>query len=371
MLGGPDYPGAMSLFNPGHSNSADLNLGSYPSFGGYASASDELGNLSWFLWPDLDGSGGYLHVSRNASGGQGFVVDGNAGGSGNPTVSILGTSTSAVFNMNGGSLSLLGPSSSTVFDMNNASMTLLGASSGATLSMNNTGDAAVQLPTNAISATEVVDEAGVASASSNPTIGQYLGAIIAPTVFTTITAPAAGYALVLATAELKFEHTNGTSSEAILGVSTTINSFPNTQDHAVVISSNAPSGTYTQAVTVHGLFQVSAGANTFYLNGWGSSGSLLPEVQDIQLTAIYLPTAYGTVDPTAVASSAAPAGDSGTFAALTPSGPAEEQAAVFHPRRIERELDAVRAELEALKRQLSAQADAVARLARVGAEKRK
>ena len=47
---------------------------------------------------------------------------------------------------------------------------------------------------------------------------------------------------------------------------------------------------------MHGLFSVAAGLNTFFLLGDEGGGNAL--ARDLQLTLLFVPTSYGTVQPT-------------------------------------------------------------------------
>ncbi|HVO76711.1 MAG TPA: hypothetical protein VMT60_01875, partial [Candidatus Bathyarchaeia archaeon] len=94
------------------------------TYGGHVETFDEAGNITCALQPDYNGTGGYVTVDRGV-GIPGFTVDGNYGGTGDPDVTIAGASRSVEFNMN------------------------------------NVGDASVNLPQNAISSSEILDEPGM------------------------------------------------------------------------------------------------------------------------------------------------------------------------------------------------------------------
>jgi hypothetical protein len=116
------------------------------------------------------------------------------------------------------------------------------------------------------------------------------------------------------------------------------------------INGNVVSGFNEAIVTVHGLFQVTEGSNTFYFLGEEQLGDF--EVWDQQLTIVFLPTAYGTVEPTIAGGPAASkdrrerprdadrdvVGDRGTASA-------DDIA------RLQRELDDLRAEVRELRKQ--------------------
>jgi len=193
---------------------------------------------------------------------------------------------------------------------------------------------------------DISDEPGVASTLSGGSVALTTG--VATNVLTrTITAPSSGWVLVIGTGEMNFLHFAGTNSNANLGVSATSATFPTNQDVNAVISSAAGSGNYVIPMTVHGLFSVSAGANTFYLVARENTGTA--SITDMQLSLAFFSTAYGTVTPTLQG----PGGDveaSGTAAGagLTPADVAAEQAEAraFNLARIQRELDGLQQQLD-------------------------
>ena len=108
-----------------------------------------------------------------------------------------------------------------------------------------------------------------------------------------LTCPTNGYVLVMGTCEVTVAHTTGTSSNAQFGVSAWSTSFPLNQDVDLTLTSALTTGSYYFPVTVQGLFQVSAGTNTFYLLAEESSGVF--SATDMQLSLVFVPTDYGTI----------------------------------------------------------------------------
>ena len=154
-----------------------------------------------------------------------------------------------------------------------------------------------------------------------------------------------------ATLEVTVLHSSGVTSLATFGVSDNSISFPANQDVGFQIPLNASTGVYIQPLTVQGLFTVgSAGVQSFYLLADQANGVF--SVADVQLTVVYFATAYGTVTPTLVS---AGAGSDRLASKLNPSDLAAEraQAAAFHRERIDNELSAMRAELDALREELA------------------
>lgn len=276
-------------------------------FGAHFDLYDEADNTTLFFGADASGTGGTLTI-RRGPGLTGFLVDGNRVGTNEPHVAVTGSLRSAIFDM-----SL-------------------------------TGNSSVALPTDAISSAETFDEPGVAS------IGQSVTTVMDGTVQTllqrSISVPAAGYCLVMGTVEAQFFHVNLATTQAIFGVSDQAGILPATQDFNLLMPPNAPSGTYVIPVTVHGLFQVSAGPNTFYFLGDETAGNA--QYADVQMSIIYIPTAYGTVTPTL------PAGGVADLSAPAPGFGASEklEAEAFHRARVEREMVVMREQMEELKRQL-------------------
>lgn len=217
-----------------------------------------------------------------------------------------------------------------------------------------TGDASVAIPNNAVNGLEIEDEPGVASNTGAASI--LLDGSVQTLLSRTITAPAAGYVLVIGTVGVAMDHTNGTVSDGNFGVSDVAGLFPPNQAVLVRVSTAAPTGLYDQVATVHGLFSVAAGVSTFYLLGDEIVGDL--SVSDRQLSLIYFPTAYGTVTPTlAAAAPGVPDGSTIRGSALTAADVDAEQAEAekFNTERIARELAQVRSEMEARMQKLEEQ----------------
>lgn len=114
----------------------------------------------------------------------------------------------------------------------------------------------------------------------------------------TITCPAAGYVMAVAHGRIATlpQHTEGTNSYAMVGISDIPTSLPGNQDLDFHIDSAAPTGTYSIPFGMTSMFTVpTAGAHTYYMIGFEHSGSV--SVADMQFNLVYFPTSYGTVDP--------------------------------------------------------------------------
>lgn len=291
--------------------------GPYFSLGGKVWCYDEGGHSIIGMEPDFDGSGGFFAVYRDVSAG-GFMVDGNYADTNDPMVIISGESRSVVFDMS------------------------------------TSGDNSVELPGSAIYSPEIGDEPGVASANRE---GSYLDLTSSYLNIEsrTISNPGADYCLVIATCEVRIIHTSGTNSSAIFGVTTTSGSLPSTQDFSLYLPSSAASGTYYFPVTVHSIIEANQGNDTFYLVGREYNGDY--SVYEAQLSVIYFPTAYGTVAPPVPGGPTAPEDQAGTELPMTEADHEAErqESEAFNRARVEEEMAAIRARLEALEHEMQEQ----------------
>lgn len=214
-------------------------------------------------------------------------------------------------------------------------------------------DDAVLLHANSISSQETITEAGAAGHYDDDGIIAGTG-IVTTLLSRSITTPSdtwtKGYVLVIATATIAFSHSNGTQSRVNFDVSDTPSGFHYTYKPSVFIDAALPSGIYNVPVTSHGIFEITtAGLNTFYL--MIEPINVSATVWGPRITLIFVPTAYGTVTATQTAGAG---GAGATRGGLSAGDIAAEQAQaeVFHRARVDRELAAMRAELEAVKAQL-------------------
>jgi hypothetical protein len=198
----------------------------------------------------------------------------------------------------------------------------------------------------------MLDEPGVASAtegSSSVTINDATTILLSRS----ITAPAAGYVLVIASGQAQVGHSNGTTSSIDFGVSDVSTTLPVNQDLAWMLSAAAGTGTYTAPVTVHGLFSVTSGSHTFYFLGNKTSTTGNSYMLDTQLTLLYIPTFYGTVEPTLAGGTDVPDGEAPvrtiSAAEVTAERSASEEA---NDARVEHELAAMRDRIAALEEEL-------------------
>ncbi len=159
----------------------------------------------------------------------------------------------------------------------------------------------------AVKAAVDTNESAVASLqTAQPGAAQVLGTTAVTSVGTTlssvlsldVTAPAAGYVVVTAAGEAQLIHTSGTATNIDeLGIGPSATSLPTIDQVDIQMPSAAASGIYDQAFSVTRVFPVSAGTTTFYLDAVKSAGGSI-NLNNMRMTAIYLPTAAGTVATT-------------------------------------------------------------------------
>ena len=312
-IGSPTANGSLDLYSTASGNT--MLEAATDTYGGNLYFYDEAGNMTAYIAGDTDGTGGHMRIYRNI-GTPGLFLSGNYAASNESYLGIYGSSRSAIFDMR------------------------------------TEGSGSVSLPVDAIGSSEILEEAGCASFVDG------LANVDLETTPTTLavrslTAPASGHVLVIATCQARTNHVNAYTSSANFGVSTSSSGFPSAQDVLFYITSGMPSGLFDRPLTVHGLFPVSAGTNTFYFLGQEINNDFT--VWDVSLTAIFIPSAYGTVDdPGAVAAVATEEPSVSQSKVITPQDIAAErvESERLNDERIRRELDEMRAKIEELEREL-------------------
>lgn len=284
-------------------------------YGGNIYLYDENGDIHTWIAAGQSGTGGNLNVFRNP-GNTGFGVIGNWAGTEEPRVWVNGSSQYAGFYMD------------------------------------QTGTSSVQLPAGAIDRTERLDEPGYASNNAWDAVGPALtGPDIDVLTSRTITVPRDGCVLAIATAQVDVHHAYDTQSYAFFGVSDDSTAFPVCQDVMLELSQYLPSGDYTFPVTNHSLFSLTgAGSYTFYFLGQQHSGSF--QIFDVQLTLVYLSSAYGTVSATAAGMRIAEEGSSAPLQSPADIEAERQESIAFNAARIERELAELRSQVERMKREM-------------------
>ena len=312
-IGSSTQTGQLSVWRDGFSYGGTVI--STTDHGGRMIIYDESGYSLLLLRPDSDGEAGVLEIKR-APLENGFAVYGAGAGTDEPIMYVSGSERIALFDMS--------------VDR----------------------DSCVTLPSDCIASHEILDEPGTASAQNGMST-VFLNSSIQTLLARTIIVPASGYIQVTGTIEATAHHSQGLASNSNFGVSDNGSVFPLNQDVALRISTIAGSGDYRYPVTVHSLFEVSSsGTYTYYILGQEITGNF--EVTDMQLTLIYIPTAYGMVISTATPSDNTPGGRTPERPVLTQADIAAEriESESFNRDRIEREIARMSEELEALKRKV-------------------
>ncbi|MFO0840004.1 MAG: hypothetical protein U1D55_15965 [Phycisphaerae bacterium] len=150
-----------------------------------------------------------------------------------------------------------------------------------------------------LDAADIGDEPGVASAID--TTPDTVSTSITTLLTRSITIPTAGYVLVWASGEANVTHSAGVSSTATFGVTDSTAAFPANQVGRLTLPAGAAAGTYRFQIAPHGLFSVASGVHTFSLIGQTATGTWTAD--SMQLSLLFVPTAYGTVTSTARGSS--------------------------------------------------------------------
>lgn len=321
-IGIPDFAeGLLITHHPGPTLPSTFG-GSHLGEGGQIDLYGEESNETFRVEPDVDGVGGWLGITSSFAD-YGFVVDGNPGATENPSIFISGDY-------------------------------------GSSFITNSPGDESVNLPVDAVSSVEILNEIGAAQNAAPAYTA------LTPFTFTTITsqtinAPTDGYVIALAQGEVEIIHVQGSGFVYMtLGISQFEDNVPLTQDFGPEIPGTSVSGEYLFPVSPHAIFPVTAGPQTFFLLGYYGSGGSNEDnmgVWDAQLTLMFVPTIYGDVAGNlASATMTSDQANDGTLASpLRAADLDAERAASIQANqaRIDAELAAMRAELAELKAQLA------------------
>lgn len=220
------------------------------------------------------------------------------------------------------------------------------------------GDSSVMLDADAINASEMLNEPGIAFRASSG------GATLTPNSGTidiidqrTINCPTSGYVLVIASAEADINHINFSSTFANFGVSNSSGSLPGGQDVELLLGNTLPGGSYDFPITVHGVFSVNAGNNTFYFLGDQNSPTGTFDMNDVSLSCLFVPTAYGTISAPATWGGPEVDRPDARYGGLTPAESLAEidQSIIDNEKRVQQELSEMRARIEEMERRLKDQ----------------
>ena len=218
-----------------------------------------------------------------------------------------------------------------------------------------TSDAYVILPGGSVSSYELLDEPGIAS---DVQVG-FTTVTVAPSNIgsVTISTPGEGYVVVTATA--KFDLTllavTDPDNRIYASLSRTSGVHNSTYDAELSLP-NASPGNYREHFTIQMVTAVPSAQNrTFYLvaNHGGGAGIFSAGITDLVMTAVYFPTAYGTVNAPAPPQ---PGGDTQASAEAEDSGnvrvidyrPIIEAKQAERIRRLEEELEKLKSTVQQL-----------------------
>lgn len=255
-VGSPSVDGNLCVYQNG-STDPIVEIDEWAGLGGRLVLRDEAGENQLRLEMDTDGDGGFLWVGSGYYG-RGIYLYGNTASSRNP------------------------------------SMLIDGALSETYINTNETGDNSVQLPNDAVHSAEMLNEAGLASQVSSTT--RILETSMQDLETVTITIPASGYIHLMgqcyvrtygSTNDLRIyiqiDETSGGSYETPYVTGAGMSSF------------NSSSASYYWPVFVQRVYYKEAGTYTFRLEGMHTDDAHTSSASQYTLTALYFPTAYGTV----------------------------------------------------------------------------
>lgn len=270
---GPDGLNVESYVNVGEAGAA---TGLFDLFGSFSSnpiveLTNRNGGGSVYIRDTNEARMHYYESDGSAGGGAwwgvygnpsftGYVnIDGNAGGSGNPVMTIRGSG------------------SQTVFDTRD------------------TGDDAVALPASAVSAEELLDEAGLSQGTAEGNVAITETAIMQDVVTTTITIPASGYIHLTASAQFRITSASGADYIGFQIDEGAGGSQDFDYYYYTGWTSATEEGTHYLPGHAQRTYFKSAGTYTFRLEARDAQGTSSKYAWNPIITAIYVPTSYGSV----------------------------------------------------------------------------
>ncbi|MEM1329155.1 MAG: hypothetical protein AAGG07_01205 [Planctomycetota bacterium] len=244
-------------------------------------------------------------------------------------------------------------------------LSIFGLTSSSSFNTNQPGDAAVSLPVNAINATETAEEAGLANRFQNAP-GTALTSTNTSLFQRTITAPTDGYVVAISTTELFINHTTGNDTIVRLGLATAPGTFLRGLEYDYKIDASVGSdSSMSRTVTIHATFPVLAGSRTIHLNSQLIGSNAGTTLGDYELTTLFVPTAYGSIGGGGTLRNAGVIEDEVAVSAIATLPPTlaemqleREASELENDRRVLAELDAMRRELDELRRRIENDPDA-------------
>jgi hypothetical protein len=180
-------------------------------------------------------------------------------------------------------------------DLTTSRVIVPGASDSIVFNASATGNNSVDLPANAISSFEMLDEPGAAQSVNAGSVSLITNGVLVPLSTRTITCPAAGYILAIASAEVLIPHTTSSTDLLTFGVSLTSSSLDADQSKQLQLSTSIPAGTFSYIVSSQKIFPAVPGANLVWALGRKDLGLNNHSIENITLSILYVPTSYGTV----------------------------------------------------------------------------
>ena len=273
QLGSQTTNGAIQLLQSG-STTPVLQMFNLSGQGGSIRLRDEVGMDIIQLEADPQGFGGLLRIAGD--GGELFF-DGDlgAGPASGTRFTVGGTPASMVLDTR---LTVSGPNS--MFQFDPAAQ----------------GDQSLVLPAASVGPSELFAAPGLASIFRNQAVS--INNNISTITSRSITVPAPGFVVVIATASFGVQRTSNTNGLLLMAVSDVANTMPFATRTALRMPpSTLTFGQYDFPAVSHGVFDVGTpGQYTFFLNA-NSTGFGTPSVSNANLTLLYFPTTYGDVTP--------------------------------------------------------------------------
>lgn len=192
------------------------------------------------------------------------------------------------------------------------------------------GNGAIMLPLDGVSAAEMFNEPGVADTTHSGGSTLFLPGTVHSVASRSISCPSAGYVIAFGGGSVQWS-ASGLAGDIELAIDSQADTMP---DYTFSLrKGTVPAGTYDFPLGIHRLFTIpSAGTYTFHLLGLQDLGNW--RIYDRELTLLFVPTAYGLVSAPAIAAS---------------SGPDAAAAEAANAARLEREIEELRAQVEALR----------------------
>jgi len=257
-------PGNTKLLGPNEVIvESDLQVGATPgvlidqawsTYGGAIKWYEEGGVTTHsYIEPDAGGQGGYLYV--DGTGASGGYINAQGMGVGDlPQFYINGTSDFGVYS-------------------------------------GNTGDASIVMPASSVSAAEMGNEPGVASSylSSSLTITGTHNVLAR-----TITPPSSGFLVMSASADATIAHITGNSSWVRCSISTNSLTLDADSDMNAGVSTNAPTGSYWQNLSMDRVVSTTGATDTWYVVCDGTTGGSI-YMYERHFNILFVPTSYGVV----------------------------------------------------------------------------